>query len=109
MDALTPLDPLEALEPTPRGAGCLPGLSPTPPAPPSGQEPIKNEPQQEEVVDETTAAWQALGKKPVLAPASNPPLPGARVEPEDLARFEGEGGREPPAPAAPHPEKLTMP
>jgi hypothetical protein len=28
-----------------------------------------------------------------------------RVEPEDLARFEGEGGREAPEPARPHPEE----
>ena len=28
-----------------------------------------------------------------------------RVEPDDLARFEGEGGREAPEPAAPQPEE----
>ena len=31
--------------------------------------------------------------------------PVTRVEPEDLARFEGEGGLEAPEPAAAHPEE----
>ena len=34
--------------------------------------------------------------------------PGVRLEPEDLARYEGEGGREAPEPAAAHPEEPNI-
>lgn len=69
----------DSIEAAQRGPVSLPGWSPLV-RPPGQEEPIKNEPQQEEVVDEITAWWQkALGKKAVLGLASNRPPPGPRA------------------------------
>jgi len=92
MDALAPLKQLKDLENTQRGPGTLPGWSPLA-RPPGQEEPVKNRPQQEEVVDEITVWWQnKLGTKAVLGQASNRPPAGPKAPIPELLWTKPESG-----------------